>query len=95
MTNTSDTTDLKCAIIISLSIAALYLCYDVWIVAFGTVNVNEHIPFFMPIVFTIFALIARKIKKHVEAMTPEQQERLRASTRRDSCLSHPRNTDYW
>jgi len=78
------------AIISLLAVLALVILgYDIYTVAAGQVDLNQHLPFFLPIMLCVFIGIAIKIEM-VCRESPSAAERARGEARRDSCL-HPDN----
>lgn len=51
--------------------ALLFLAYDIWYVAFGRMEENGHIPFFLPIVCTSLTAICWRIDRIDRALSRE------------------------
>ncbi len=79
-------------IIILLAVVALaILGYDLYEVIAGQVDLNRHIPFFLPVLLGVFILIARKIGQ-LTSDDPAVAAKARADIWPESCLN-PGNTD--
>lgn len=78
-------------IIVLLTVVALaILGYDIYEVAAGKVDLNQHLPFFLPVLLGIFILIAWKIGR-LTSGDPEVAAKARAEFWPESCLN-PKNT---
>ncbi|MFA5185276.1 MAG: hypothetical protein WC551_02225 [Patescibacteria group bacterium] len=46
------------------ALVVAYLAVDIWQVSTGSVDLNRHLPFFMPVVLSVFIFITMAIRKH-------------------------------
>jgi len=77
-------------IVLEAFMAAVFLTYDVWEVASGNADLNQHLPFLFPAAFVGFLLITWRIRRHLLTVPSGTRQAIRQDAERRSYL-HPDN----